>query len=95
MGMAMKNSLNNKLEMKAMVNDPSHEASIKLKNVIKLAKKWNNYQTDFNRIQFLDGFNMMNERDQEKAVEKGSELSKILIGWAAATRLELKELAEE
>lgn len=90
----MEKLLNTKCEIEALENDPSYEASVKLKNVIKLAKKWNNSQTEYNRTQFLYNFNMMNERDQDKAVEKGSELSKILIGWTAAARLELKELTK-
>ena len=62
------------------------------KNIIKLAKKWNNSPTEYNRIQFLDAYNRLNENDQLKAVEKGSQLSRILIGWSAETRLELTEL---
>lgn len=80
------------IEINAMETDSSYDASIKLQNVIKMAKKWNNSQTEYNRTQFLVAFNMMNERDQEKAVKKGSELSKILIGWCAATRDEIQNV---
>lgn len=81
-------------EMEALENDPGYEAAIKLQEVIKLAKKWNNSQTEYNRTQFIVAFNALNDRDQDKAVAKGSELSKILIGWCAATRLELDTFKE-
>lgn len=90
MNMAKQEYLDIKCEIEAMESDPSYEASVRLRNVIKLAEKWNNSPTEYNRTQFLHEFNMMNERDQDKAVEKGTELSKILIGWCAATRLELQ-----
>ena len=60
-----------------------------MNNLIKLAKKWNNSQTEYNRVQFLDAFNALPENEQIKAIKKGSELSRILIGWCSATRLEM------
>lgn len=80
-----------KVEIEALESDPDYEASVKLKNVIKLAKKWNDSPTEYNRTQFLVEFNSMREVDQDKAVAKGSELSSILIGWCSEARLEFEQ----
>lgn len=63
-----------------------------MKHVIKLAKKWNNSQTEYNRTQFIGEFNAMSDEEQRAAVARGSELSKILIGWCAAVRLEFNQM---
>jgi len=65
------------------------KAEKELRNAIRLARCWNYSQTEYNRVQFLDAFNSMKEGDQMRAVAKHSEISRILIGWSAATRLEL------
>lgn len=59
--------------------------------LIRLAKKWNNSQTEYNRIQFLEMFNQLNIDEQAEAVQEGSDLSKILLGWSVAVRSEIAE----
>jgi len=64
---------------------------MKMQEVIKLAKKWNQSQTEYNRTQFINAFNQLTEIKQAEAVEKEAPLSKILVGWSTATRIEMEE----
>lgn len=65
------------------------QSDLNLKIAIRLAKRWNNSKTEFNKIQFLDAFNALKEGEQVKAIAKGSEISRILIGWSSAARSEI------
>lgn len=62
-----------------------------MSKLITLAKHWNNKPTQYNQVQFLEAFNELSLDEQHKAVAEGGELSKILIGWTTATRLEIEE----
>lgn len=59
-------------------------------DVIRLAKRWNNSPTEYNRTQFLEAFNQLRVEQQIVAVQKGSALSGILLGWAVECRMELE-----
>lgn len=56
----------------------------------QLAKRYYNRPTLDNRIQFLEEFNQLTQVQQLFAVKKGSYISKTLVGWSAACRLELE-----
>lgn len=62
-----------------------------MSKIITLAKRWNNKPTHYNQVQFLEAFNELDTAEQYKAVLKGGELSKILVGWTTTTRLEIEE----
>ncbi|MDK9793318.1 hypothetical protein [Vibrio sp. D431a] len=60
-----------------------------MNNLIRLAKRFANKPTEFNKVQFLDAFNELEDDNQMEAVKKGSELSSVLIGWCAEVRIEM------
>jgi hypothetical protein len=62
-----------------------------MSRLITLAKRFANKPTSFNRVQFLVEFNELSESEQFQSVQKGTELSQILVGWSAATRMEIEE----
>ncbi len=62
------------------------------KEVIRLAKRWHDSQTEYNRIQFITVFNELDDDTALALVRRSSELSRILPGWVSATRMEMGEL---